>query len=407
MAIANDGSLAGDYIRKTSDGGKSWHHVLIDTLIIREVSPDSTFVHVPLINRALAFTDPNHAFTACDSGVVRRSSDAGQNWQRIQLDTKSRLYRISMFDSVHGAVPVAPSGQEILLTNDGWLSWVSIDMEQVFRDYDPSIKLGVTDLAMLSRNSLVVLSNNNGKTTVFRSSDSGRSWDASPGPPHCRQLKFINQELGWAAGDSLTGIGHLAKNIVYKTIDGGRTWTDRSVTEFENTPTISAFSFADELNGLIVGQSGKVFISNSGGDSWFAPSSPPDLPASINISAVAFAGPNVAYIGTGTGTGLIYRYDVRTVSVDSKDLLPGLVVHIYPNPAHTNIEVRFPPALVDRPTGIAVYNINGNSHYIRKFESVIAESSFFIDISALPIGTYLLSINFREGTYSRSFTVTR
>ncbi|MGB3018903.1 MAG: hypothetical protein WBC65_13930, partial [Ignavibacteria bacterium] len=72
-------------------------------------------------------------------------------------------------------------------------------------------------------------------------------------------LYFVNELTGFVCGDN---------SSIYKTVDGGITWTTSS-TGVSGTD-LNSVSFKDAQNGIVGGTNGKVYITINGGTSWTA-----------------------------------------------------------------------------------------------------------------------------------------
>ena len=144
-------------------------------------------------------------------------------------------------------------------------------------------------------------------STVLRTSDGGNKW---------QQLTVTNETLDFRDIDAIDektayilSIGNGAASRIYKTIDGGATWT----LQFKNEDPkvfLDAMSFWDADHGIVFGDSidGKLDIltTQDGGQTWSRLSSA-TLPVALpNEGAFAASGTNIAVIGNkyawiGTG----------------------------------------------------------------------------------------------------------
>lgn len=70
-------------------------------------------------------------------------------------------------------------------------------------------------------------------------------------------VTFINSSNGYLCGDNGT---------VYKTLDGGESWTP-SNSGIANVK-LNSISFIDDLKGVVVGDGGKIYTTVDGGSSW-------------------------------------------------------------------------------------------------------------------------------------------
>ncbi len=110
----------------------------------------------------------------------------------------------------------------------------------------------------------------NSKGYLFKTDDGGKNWIKTifPDSYELESVCFINQNIGWAVGDS---------GIVVKTLDGGETW---ALQESGTLAYLSKVFFIDENNGWIcygfeIGESpfsvehfGTILHTNDGGQNW-------------------------------------------------------------------------------------------------------------------------------------------
>jgi photosystem II stability/assembly factor-like uncharacterized protein len=155
-------------------------------------------------------------------------------------------------------------------------------------------------------------------STVLRTSDGGNNW---------QQLTVTSETLDFRDIDAIDertayvlSIGNGAASRIYKTIDGGATWT----LQFKNEDPkafLDAMSFWDADHGIVFGDSidGKLDIltTQDGGGTWSRLSSA-TLPAALpNEGAFAASGTNIAVIGNKyawIGTGAAARARVLRTS---------------------------------------------------------------------------------------------
>lgn len=146
---------------------------------------------------------------------------------------------------------------------------------------------------------------------MLRTSDSGATW---------RKLVVTSDQLDFRDIDAIDSqvayvlsIGNGPASRIYKTTDGGETWTEQFKNEDEKA-FLDAMSFWDRDHGLVIGDSidGKLYIlrTENGGRVWARV--PTDgLPSSLeNEGAFAASGTNIAVFGKTNawiGTGAAAR----------------------------------------------------------------------------------------------------
>lgn len=107
---------------------------------------------------------------------------------------------------------------------------------------------------------------------VGRTRDAGKTWeDVSPlarGTRTCHlwDVHFVDADLGWAVGVAQRPNDPVEKGIVFRTVDGGRSWKqiDKGA---ENAGEIFAVEFVSRSTGFAASNTG-VWKTTDGGESW-------------------------------------------------------------------------------------------------------------------------------------------
>ncbi len=111
-----------------------------------------------------------------------------------------------------------------------------------------------------------------GQCFVGRTRDAGKTWeDVSPlarGTRTCHlwDVYFVDGDLGWSVGVAQRPTDPNEKGIVFRTLDGGRSWKqiDKKV---ENAGVIFAVEFVSRTTGFAASNTG-VWKTTDGGESW-------------------------------------------------------------------------------------------------------------------------------------------
>jgi photosystem II stability/assembly factor-like uncharacterized protein len=223
---------------KTADGGTTWNPVAdkflrtssVGAVAVAESNPDVVYV-------GMGETQLRGNIIQGDG--VYKSTDAGKTWTHLGLAETQAIGRIRIHpgnpDIVYVAAlgkPYAPSGERgVFRSKDGGKNWERV----LFRDQ----KTGAVDLAMDATNPDVLYA---GMWEVFRTPHSLSSGGAGSG--------------------------------LFKTTDGGSTWTE--LTRNPGLPAGTwgksgiAVSPADgqRVFAIVENESGGVFVSNDGGATW-------------------------------------------------------------------------------------------------------------------------------------------
>ena len=208
----------------------------------------------------VVFVDSLTGWAVGDSGIVIHTSDAGNNWNvqnsGISLDIRSVTFPNKNIGWALAWTTAPPYGTIILNTFDGGNSWKN----QVFNGQDVFL------------NSIYFIDSLNGwiggnYSGILYTTDGGQIWnqaaiDSFAGFP-IYNFVFTNKDYGFASGGSIDFMG-----VIYKTTDGGKNWTGKSVA----ADPIQKIYFLDSINIVGIGgdlEFGSGFIkSTNAGIDW-------------------------------------------------------------------------------------------------------------------------------------------
>ena len=333
---------AGNIVR-TPDAGASW----------QTIQPQGSSQRL----WGVEYSGSDTVFLAGDSGVISRSLDGGTTFSSIQSGGTAVTHDIDALDSRRAWS--AQDGGEITYTVNGGRQWVRTTVQ----GFDLLGKIFAVAFADTARgwaaganpffggsNGILARSSDGGKTwqqqlvipdftfngletintltafavggydfvgggLVLRTVDGGISWqDVAPISAGFRDVFFLDANTGWIAGASL-----------YKTTDGGNTWTKQfgdSGTEF------TAVSFADAQNGWAVGFNNLVLHTTDGGQTWLAQNvGAPPVTAITGVTAInsttAWIAGWAGFVARTTDSGQTWRKEniAGAETVDFEDAL--------------------------------------------------------------------------------------
>ncbi|HEX8558370.1 MAG TPA: YCF48-related protein [Pyrinomonadaceae bacterium] len=248
---------------------------------------------------AVFFADSKRGWAAGDGGVVLRTRDGGQNWQRQPVATAETFNDVFFRNDDDGYLL---SASQIFTTEDGGQTWRASTrfLPQTFGGAEPELysvrftskKRGWV-VGSLSRGETVIdsllLSTDNGGASwqrrrlpvnselihfdfdgdkrgwvvgsggrILHTRDGGETWEQqnSGTAAALYHVDFEGDERGWAVGE---------RGAILRTQDGGRTW--RAVPAPVRS-TLLSVKFVNKDEGWVVGRGGVILRTDDGGETW-------------------------------------------------------------------------------------------------------------------------------------------
>jgi photosystem II stability/assembly factor-like uncharacterized protein len=220
--------------------------------------------------------------------TVLRSLDGGRSWADVTPPVGSSLqFRdIETFGPDHAVVLASGNGQasRIYVTDDGGRRWNLAFTNHVYRSFFDCMAF------FDSQRGLALSDPVGGKFRLVATDDGGHTWREVPrsGMPPALPGEFAFAASGTcivtAGRDAWFGTGGAAHSRVFRSSDGGLTWTTVT-TPIPSGPTSGIFSlaFKDSRHGIAVGGDFLVpshaphgaTVTNDGGMTWTASPGPP------------------------------------------------------------------------------------------------------------------------------------
>jgi photosystem II stability/assembly factor-like uncharacterized protein len=190
---------SGSNVVYSQDGGKTW----LESNQITGLPIGTNFLE------NIFFVDNSNGWFSYNDKIYS-STDGGKNWKvRAQLGDGTVAFRIEKLHFFSPLVGYAITLGHVFKTIDGGWSWTIIKQHPKF---DRSIgRIYHADAYFLNNQHFWVC----GLDSVYRTTDGGVSWEASPLCGLHHSIQFANANLGWCSGQS---------GSICKTTDGGITW---------------------------------------------------------------------------------------------------------------------------------------------------------------------------------------
>ncbi len=196
------------------------------------------------------YVNNNVGYACGDAGVIARTTDGGHSWVYDYIPTREALQAIQFVSETTGYA-VGVNGRVVKTTNRG-ITWDSVAVR-------PRM-VQLNNLFFFDANNGIVVGNSSGgSATIYRTTDGGASWTslAASFPVQTKNIQgisFINSSIGYVSGTS---------GLVAKTTDGGNTWTNISLVAGNPVPIGGAGSIiAQSYPGLGVVDAQTVIISS-------------------------------------------------------------------------------------------------------------------------------------------------
>lgn len=263
---------------------------------------------------AVAFADAAHGFLA-DGSAIHFSADGGNTWTRLS-DAGAP---VGTLDFVSATLGWAGTDAGLLATADGGKSWAKVAVGGTFKrvDFGDATHGWALD----------------DKLNLLASTDGGKSWVQRANP--CGQeaatsaFSFVDAASGWMLCGGQPGAGQQGKWL-FRTLDGGRTWTNLTSTPSEGAPPgqpgglpaggyVADLFFLDAAHGWFSLNRGGLWSTADGGSTW---TQARGLSGADSLPAVRFVSPEKGFMIQEQGTrGLLATLDGGATWVP---LYPGL-----------------------------------------------------------------------------------
>jgi photosystem II stability/assembly factor-like uncharacterized protein len=330
-ANSSTDSYPGFGIIKSTDFGETWFFSGLDSS--RHIA--SIEIH-PLNSNIIYAAASGGLYSKGDNRGIYKSSDAGQNWEKVLfINDSTSAIDVALDPSdtniVYAAVwerlrspsyrKAAGVSSGIYISRDGGLTWdMAVNGLPV---NNPSIGRISIAVAKSNPNYIYALYKGsgtpNGNTNTFygfyRSTDKGENWTRMPDGI----LSSEFSSFGWYFG--LIEVDPVDFNKVYlgeidllRTTNGGESWSNLTNSysgsfDQQHPDQHSLWVDPDQPHNLIVGNDGGIFTSTNNGTDWVKSY---DLPVSqFYASTIDFLNPHVKYGGT-QDNGTMRSFDGST-----------------------------------------------------------------------------------------------
>jgi len=377
------------FVRRTTDGGQTWQTLL--------GPPGRDYRSIGFLTDSIGFIGKLvPARMGADTAVLYRTTDAGLTWAPVQLPGRVTNKGFCGMSAVNDSVLMAcgrySGNATFYRTTDAGLTWQVRDMR--------GLAGGLVDCHFWSPDSGIVVGTNGAHRTanglVLFTADGGQTWSVKHTTANvgdlCWKITFPSKRVGYVSIEDFNG-GNL---YCLKTTDQGQTWREVRYG--------SALSFNAEGIGFIndsVGWIGgdyvgpTVYRTVDGGQTWTATQLAP------NLNRFRFFGDTLGY---ASGT-LIYRITPQAVGLPEKAGEDG-IGECWPNPAAD----RFALPLTLRRAGLvrlALTDVLGREVLSRQARYPAGAHELEVSLTGLPPGLYSCHVQSPAGRRVRTLVVQR
>jgi photosystem II stability/assembly factor-like uncharacterized protein len=237
------------------------------------------------------FVNEKYGFLTGSNGGIYRTNDGAKTWTSLNSTTNLPIHDIYFLDNNNGfavggenscgGTGCIPPGGFILRTVDGGQNWTQI--------FTPSNKYEITSITFTSK----LVGFCVGVNVIYKTTDGGLSWTENKinyTGGNMMKIEFSDSQNGFVA---------CLFDIILKTTNGGNSWEVTSPNKNEGYYSLSTFNGASYVSGQ-----GKMLKSTDNGVNWIElPNSPSD------IVAIHFTDKNVGYaFGRGNYSGGDFGY---------------------------------------------------------------------------------------------------
>lgn len=301
VAVGGDFDASGyprGIIMKTTDGGLGWNPA----------------AYPPVLFHAVTFSDSVNGWACGDYGNILHTTDGASTWESQESGTNLPLLDIQ---ALHRDTAIAMGGipYDRASQRRAQASKIPLDQPQ-----DQSIFVRTTDggqhwnpVSISTDASLQSASFVNGRIgwmagvhyntgpgdadrgLVFKTTDGGMTWTMQLNVSNMQlfyAVTFVDTNTGWAAGGDY---GFPGTGFIMKTIDGGETWSTQASGLSQS---VRGLDFLDRQYGYAVLRDGRILNTRNGGSTWHDEPSP----TSNSLRSVVVIDTETAYACGDGGT---------------------------------------------------------------------------------------------------------
>ncbi len=257
----------------------------------------------------------------------------------------------------------------------------------------------VIALAISKSNGQVVYAAEYGK--LFKTTDGGSTWTDITGtlPVGSASITYVAVSGSDANRVYVTFSGYSAGNKVFTSSNGGTTWTNFSGT-LPNIPANTICYENGSWDQVYVGTDFGVFYRNASMVDW--------LPYNTGLPNVMIDHLEIHYgankLRAGTYGRGIWQVDLSPTTGIPVGCKANTSLNVYPNPSSGSFNISF-SLVSDNQVTVGAYNMVGEKVKELKADAYSGFNEFRMDLSGLSNGVYLIKVESQEGLMVKKVTL--
>lgn len=371
---------------KTSNGGTTWTSGTINV-----GDPTLTITNISGVSGTTAWVGALLSTNNDGLGAVYKTADGGVTWtaqQAFSTSGQSYLNFVHAFDANNVVAGGDPEGgeYEIYTSSNGGTTWSRVPGANI--ENPTAGEYGYNAGYYAVGNNIFFYTN---KGRIFKSTDKGLTWSIAFTGSTYSLTDFggtnVNGDMAWS--DANRGIV-IKKNFIgstptaialYRTTDGGATWSTVTFTGITATSAINDISYVPGTNILVATSSaGGSWKSIDNGSTWTTIDSVQHLSVRCSDVSTCYSGG----FNTSSTVGGMFK---SSQSLGTKDLNAAISkLSVYPNPTKGEINIKSDKKIKSSE----ILDFSG--------KSILKSSSAKADISSLPKGNYMIQVEFTDGS---------
>ncbi len=243
----NFSNLSGGIVYKTTDGGNNWQRN-----VISQNTGEFGF--------QIQFIDVNNGWASVSNvntlgGSLYKSTNGGNDWNLISTELNGIFYFIDINNGwTINVNPYLPPPYQIQKTTNGGISWTT-QFNDTTQGCFNAIQFIDSNIGWVVGNNSKILKTTNGGANWNYITNTGMSSTYSS-----MSFFFINADIGWIGTKDTS-----SKTVsILHTTDNGSSWTQQDPST--SGSSIYSIHFYDTLNGGLTSSQGRIFHTNTGGE---------------------------------------------------------------------------------------------------------------------------------------------